>query len=67
MDLIKTLKRTVESLDDADTRRVVEEAVAVHSLLLTHRHTIKGKKATVWNEATWLRHGAPPFPHSPFR
>ena len=41
----RVLKRAVESLDDAEARRVVDEAAMEHSRLLTHRRGIKGKGA----------------------
>ena len=43
--VMRFLNREVESLDDAETRRVVDEAVMEHSRLLTHRQGIKGKEA----------------------
>ena len=39
------LKRAVVSLEDAETRRVVDEAAKEHSRLLTLRKGIKGTKA----------------------
>ena len=41
----RVLKRAVESLDDAEARRVVDEAAMEHSRLLTRRQGIKGKEA----------------------
>ena len=41
----RVLNREVESLDDAEARRVVDEAAMEHSRLLAHRKGIKGKKA----------------------
>jgi len=49
----RVLKRAVESLDDAEARRVVDEAAMEHSRLLTHRRGIKGKEA-LWNAGLYI-------------
>ena len=41
----RVLKRAVVSLNDAETRRVVDEAAMEHSRLLTRRQGIKDKEA----------------------
>ena len=43
--VMRVLKRSVVSLDDAETRRVVDEAAMEHSRLLTLRKGIKGREA----------------------
>ena len=59
----RVLKRAVESLNDAEARRVVDEAVMEHSRLLTHRRGIKGNAR--WSSPTAPTPLTPSTPSTP--